>query len=160
LNIKLNPFVYAFSNRAIRRSFREVIFRRYCCCDLRFWLCRHFCPKKPDEYNEQYLRPYSSSFTTQTSQVAPRRTSSFSAELIRPITKTVNGCGTISNSPKTPNRTPGSGGPVVSFADFLVGTNDDDDGDGEILSNDNNQSNPEYSPTIKHKLLSNLNQNS
>jgi hypothetical protein len=151
--LKLNPFVYAFSNRAIRRAFRQVIFPRFCCCGLRFWLCRHFCPNKSDEYNDQlsgqYQRGHSNSFQTQISQVAPRRTSSFSAELIQPISKTTDSFEALSSSPKTPIRTTGSGGPIVSFADFLVEANDD-----EILSNNNKQLNQDFPSTIINQKIS------
>lgn len=130
-NSALNPFVYAFSNRAIRRAFRQVIFRRFCCCILRCWFCRYFCPNKLNDYNDrqsyQHQRTYSNSFTTQTSQVAPRRTSSFSTELIRPLPKlTNNHDSTPSSIPVNPLRAAGTGGPVVSFADFLAETEDDD----------------------------------
>ena len=151
--MKLNPFVYAFSNRAIRRAFRQVIFRRFCCCGLRCWLCRHFCPNKSNEYNDQlssqYQRGHSSSFQTQISQVAPRRTSSLSAEFIQPISKTTDGFDALSSSPKTPIRTPGSGGPVVSFADFLAEASDD-----EILSNNTKQLNQDFPSTETNQKIS------
>lgn len=84
-----------------------------------------------NDYNErqsyQHQRTYSNSFTTQTSQVAPRRTSSFSTELIRPLPKlTNNHDSTPSSIPVNPLRAAGTGGPVVSFADFLAETEDDD----------------------------------
>ncbi|CAF1465752.1 unnamed protein product [Adineta steineri] len=137
-NSALNPFVYAFSNRAIRRAFRQVLFRRFCCCRSQCWLCRYFCPNKATRYSEpsssQYQRTHSNSFTTQTSQVAPRRaSSSFSADIARTIPKQMNNFDVLSNSPiRTPG---GSGGPVVSFAEFLPVTNSDD----EIISNNNNK---------------------
>jgi hypothetical protein len=157
--LKLNPFVYAFSNRAIRRAFRQVICRRFCCCGLRCWLCRHFCPNKANEYNDQpssqYQRGHSNSFATQTSQVAPRRTSSLSADIIRPISKTTNDFDASSSSPKTPVRTPGNGGPVVSFADFLAETSAD-----EISSYDNKQSDQEFRLTANQNFLPNSNPDS
>lgn len=150
--MKLNPFVYAFSNRAIRRAFRQIIFRRFCCCcGLRYWLCRYFCPNKLNENCDpsyQYQRGHSNSFATQTSQVAPRRTSSLSTELLRPLPKTnTNDGDASSNSPLTPMRTAGSGGHVVSFADFLAETGGD-----EISSNDDKQSNHEISSTPKENI--------
>jgi hypothetical protein len=153
--LKLNPFVYAFSNRAIRRAFRQIIFRRFCCCGLRCWLCRNFCPNKSKENSEQsyqYQRNHSSSFGTQTSQIAPRRTSSLSTELIRPLPKTGNDYDASSNSPITPIRTAGSGGPIVSFADFLGETVADD-----ISSNDDKQSNKESTSTPIQKIQPNSN---
>ena len=69
---KLNPFVYAFSNRAIRRAFREVIFRRFCC-----WCCA----KKTNHYeSSRHQRDYSGSLTTDTSLMAPRQTKSFKTD--------------------------------------------------------------------------------
>ena len=110
-----------------------MIFRRFCCCILRCWICRFFCPNKLNDYNDrqsyQYQRTYSNSFTTQTSQVAPRRASSFSTEPIRPsMPKVTHDQDVIVSSiPVNPLRTPTSaGGPVVSFADFLAETKDDD----------------------------------
>jgi len=160
LFLKLNPFLYAFSNRAIRRAFRQVIFRRFCCCGLRCWLCRYLCPNKSNENNSQsyqYQRGHSGgSFTTQTSQVAPRRTSSLSTEMTRPLPKTSNDFDPLSSSPITPMRTAGTGRPVVSFADFLTETGGDDD----ILSNDDKQSNQESSSTPIQKSQLNLNSDS
>jgi hypothetical protein len=157
--LKLNPFVYAFSNRAIRRAFRQVLFRRFCCCGLRFWLCRYLCPNKANENNEQtsyqYQRGHSNSFATQTSQVAPRRTSSLSTEMTRTIPKTDNEFNALSSSPITPMRTAGIGGPVVSFADFLAETGADD-----ISSNDDNKSNHESSSTPIQKIQVNSNSDS
>jgi hypothetical protein len=144
--LKLNPFVYAFSNRAIRRAFRQVICRRFCCCGLRCWVCQCLCPNKCNEYDQQqsfqYQRAHSNSFATQTSQVAPRRASSISAEMIRTLPKTANEYDASSNSPITPMRIVGSGGPVVSFADYLSETGVDD-----ISSPDDKQSNRDVSST-------------
>ncbi|CAF3069820.1 unnamed protein product [Rotaria socialis] len=123
-NSALNPFVYAFSNRAIRRAFREVIFRRFCCCGLQCWLCRHFCPKKSNQYDRQRSYPNkrdnSYSVGSDVPQVAPRRTYSLSHELIRKVSKTSND----TDPPlSTPIPTAGSGeGPVVSFVNFVVPT--------------------------------------
>ncbi|UJR35776.1 hypothetical protein I4U23_028524 [Adineta vaga] len=140
-NSALNPFVYAFSNRAIRRAYRQIIFRRFCCCGLRCWLCRYLCPNKSNTCNEQvssqYSRARSSSYTTQTSQIAPRRTSSVTGEVIRTIPKVANGFEALSSSPKTPSRIAGNSGHVVSFADFLAETDDD-----KIVSNQELNSNP------------------
>ncbi|CAF0755379.1 unnamed protein product [Rotaria sp. Silwood1] len=138
-NSALNPFVYAFSNRAIRRAFREVIFRRFCCCGLQCWLCRHLCPNKANEYNQQqpcqYKRDPSNSIGTEALQIAPRRTYSLSAELIRTIPKTVEHLDALLC---TPTQTIDNEGPVVSFAET---------GKDDILSNDNKQSSEEVKPT-------------
>jgi hypothetical protein len=154
--LKLNPFVYAFSNRAIRRAFRQVIFRRFCCCGLRCWLCRYFCPNKSNEYNDpqsyQYQRGTSGSFATQTSQVAPRRTSSLSAEMVRILPKPGNDFEAAPDSPITPLRTGSRGGPVVSFADYLVETGSD-----HISIKDEKQSNQELSSTPLQKIPLNPN---
>jgi len=156
-NSALNPFVYAFSNRAIRRAFRQVLFRRFCCSCLRCWLCRYLCPNKCKEYTNQesYQRNPSNSFATQTSQVAPRRTSSLSGEIIRTLPKTSTDFDAISSSPVTPMRTIGGGGPVVSFADFLAETGDDD-----ISNNDDKQSKQELSSTPIQKIPLNSNPDS
>ncbi|CAF1402147.1 unnamed protein product [Rotaria magnacalcarata] len=127
-NSALNPFVYAFSNRAIRRAFREVIFRRFCCCGLQCWLCRHFCPKKSNQYDRQQSYPNNrdNSYTVGADvlQVAPRRPYSVSHELIRKVSKTPND---IDPPLSTSIRTAGSEeGPVVSFANFVVPTVDED----------------------------------
>ena len=152
LFLQLNPFVYAFSNRAIRRAFRQVIFRRFCCWGLRCWLCRLICPQKCTEYSQQpsyqYQRNHSSSFATQTSQVAPRRASSISAEIIRTLPKIVHDYDASSGSPMTPIRSAGSGGPVVSFADFLAGTTGDN-----ISLHEEKQSNRDLSSTPLQKSL-------
>ena len=114
--------MYAFSNRAIQRAFRQVIFRRFCCCDLQCWLCRHVCPEKSNRYQDhqphQYQRARSNSFATQTSQVAPKRTSSYSPESSRTLPKTGNGC-----SPPliTPMPSSADQDPIVCFAEFLEG---------------------------------------
>jgi len=159
-NSPLNPFVYAFSNRAIRRAFRQVLFRRFCCWGSRCWLCRYLCPNKCKEYTDQesyqYQRNPSNSFQTQTSQVAPRRTSSLSDEIIRTLPKTSKDFDALSSSPITPKRTiGGGGGPVVSFADFLAETGDDD-----ISTNDDKQSNKELSSTPIQKIPLNSKLNS
>ncbi|CAF1246701.1 unnamed protein product [Adineta ricciae] len=153
-NSALNPFVYAFSNRAIRRAFRQIIFRRFCCwCGFRCWLCRYFCPTKANAYNEQlasqYQYTHSSSYTTQTSQIAPRRASSLTGDVLRTDVKVANGFEALSSSPKTPNRTPGHSGPVVSFADFLAETGED-----EVLSNGDAHSNEEVNPITPAKISS------
>lgn len=127
LQLQLNPFVYAFSNRAIRRAFRQILFRRFCCCNLRCWLCRRLCPNKSQEYQNQqsnrYQRARSNSFTTQISQVVPRRTSSLSAE----VTRTLPIAGSLFDSLIDTPRIAGSGtGPVVSFADFVNETGTDE----------------------------------
>ncbi|CAF1571890.1 unnamed protein product [Adineta ricciae] len=154
-NSALNPFVYAFSNRAIRRAFRQIIFRRFCCwCGFRCWLCRYFCPTKTSAYNEQlasqYQYTHSSSYTTQTSQIVPRRASSLTGDVLQTNVKVANGCfEALSNSPKTPNRPPGHSGPVVSFADFLAETGED-----EVLSNGDAHSNEELNPITPAKISS------
>ncbi|CAF1044445.1 unnamed protein product [Rotaria sordida] len=137
-NSALNPFVYAFSNRAIRRAFREVIFRRFCCCGLQCWLCRYFCPNKSNKYNQQksckHKRDLSSSIGTETLQIAPRRTYSLSTELSRTIPQIIDN---LDASLSKRARTIGSGSPVVSFTE-----KDKDD----ILSDDNKQTNEESKP--------------
>ncbi|CAF2391627.1 unnamed protein product [Rotaria sp. Silwood2] len=138
-NSALNPFVYAFSNRAIRRAFREVIFRRFCCCGLQCWLCRHLCPNKADQFNQQqscqYKRDHSNSIGTEALQIPPRRTYSLSAELIRTIPITIDN---LDSALDTPARTTDNGGPVVSFAET---------GKDDILSKDNKRSSQEFTPT-------------
>ncbi|CAF1033700.1 unnamed protein product [Rotaria sordida] len=144
VNSALNPFVYAFSNRAIRRAFREVIFRRFCCC---------ICRKRLNQYNERkgHRRrcTASGSFTTETSQIGSRRKSSYSADLVRTIPKIE--CNSEPSSPK-PIRSPNANGLAVSFAEFLSDTNnDDDDNDNNITSHNNEQSNSEFIPTSTKK---------
>lgn len=118
-NSALNPFVYAFSNRAIQRAFRQVLFKRYCCCNLQCWLCRYFCPQKSaeryqDQLSYQYQRNFSNSYGTQSSQVAPRRTVSLSSDVTRKVTSGANGFESF--VPSTP-RTADSVGLVVSFVE-------------------------------------------
>ncbi|CAF2928401.1 unnamed protein product [Rotaria sp. Silwood2] len=138
-NSALNPFLYAFSNRAIRRAFREVIFRRFCCCGLQCWLCRHLCPNKADQFNQQqscqYKRDHSNSIGIEALQIPPRRTYSLSAELIRTIPITIDN---LDSALDTPARTTDNGGPVVSFAET---------GKDDILSKDNKRSSQEFTPT-------------
>ncbi len=64
--------------------------------------------------------------------------SSLTAEIIRTLPNTGNDFDAVSNSPKSPVRTAGGGGPIVSFADFLAETGSD-----EVASNDGKQSNEE-----------------
>ena len=134
-----------------------MIFRRFCCWSLRCWLCRLICPGRCAEYRQQpsyqYQRNHSSSFATQTSQVAPRRASSLSAEIIRTLPKIVHDYDDSPTSPLTPIQSADSGGPVVSFADFLAGTTSDN-----ISSHEEKQSNRDLSSTPIQK--SPLNSNS
>jgi len=67
--------------------------------------------------------------------------------MIRTLPKIVNEYDASSSSPITPMRTPGSGGPVVSFADYLSETGGDD-----ISSPDHKQSNRDLSLTPIQKL--------
>lgn len=114
---QLNPFVYAFSNRSIRRAFRQVICRRFCCC---------MCQKKGtyDHKISRRQRLNSASYTTDVSQGTLRRTNSYVAEVCRTIPKLNRELDTLVNSPF---RTAHTGAPVVSFADSIAETAKDDD---------------------------------
>ncbi|CAF3349562.1 unnamed protein product [Rotaria sp. Silwood1] len=140
INSALNPFVYAFSNRAIRRAFREVIFRRFCCC---------ICRKKSNQHNEQNMDRRrgnrGGSLPTDTSQITLKRKCSYTTDTVRSIPKRESSLET--SSPK-PVRSPNTSGPVVSFAEFLSETDDDDD---DITSHDNEKPNSELIPTSAEK---------
>jgi hypothetical protein len=129
--LKLNPFVYAFSNRAIRRAFRQVIFRRCCCC-----MCRAQSTNERQIGRRQRIQ--SGSLTTDTVQIIPKRTSSFSADVCRTIPKTNN---ELDASVSSPFRGPSTGEPVVSFADFLADTGDDDNNDDQQNNSENTKNN-------------------
>ena len=114
----MNPFVYAFSNRAIRRAFRQVICRRFCCY---FWfLCRN---KSDQPVTTRRQRAHSGSLTTETSQLPPRRTSSLSADALRNKPK-VDPDGNL--PAVSVFRGANTGAPAVSFADFLAQTAEDE----------------------------------
>jgi hypothetical protein len=70
---------------------------------------------------------------TETSQIIPRQTNSFSADVGRTISRTDN---EIDTSAHSPFRGPSTGGPVVSFADFLADTGDDDKDDDQEKHSD------------------------
>ncbi|CAF0980783.1 unnamed protein product [Adineta steineri] len=127
-NSALNPFVYAFSNRAIRRAFRQVIFRRCCCCCI--------CPKPSNNPEEQHTsqrqRGHSGSLTTDISQVVTKGINSSSVDTMRTIPRTQSN---HNYPPSSLRRTSTTAAPIVSFADFLEETGDDD-----ISSHDDKQS--------------------
>ncbi|CAF3895499.1 unnamed protein product [Rotaria sp. Silwood2] len=137
INSALNPFVYAFSNRAIRRGFREVIFRRFCCC---------ICPKKSNQCNEQTVhrrRCIRSDSFTDSSQIASKRKNSYSVDTIRAIPKPEDN---LETSCSKQVQSPNTNGPVVSFAEFLSDTDNDD-----ISSHNNEQPNTAFIPTSTEK---------
>jgi hypothetical protein len=72
--------------------------------------------------------------------------------MIRTIPKTAIEFDAASSSPITPMRTAGTGGPVVSFADFLVETDGDD-----ISCNGDKKLNHESSSTPIQKIQLNSN---
>ncbi len=124
---KLNPFVYAFSNRQICQAFRQVIFRR--CCTFRR-------QSNNEQQIDRHPRAYSGSLTTDTPQIIPKRINSFSIDRPRTISKTEN------DSLNSSLRAPTISGLVVSFADCL---NDD------VPPCDDKQSNSELVSTSTEK---------
>ncbi|UJR10235.1 hypothetical protein I4U23_014448 [Adineta vaga] len=143
-NSALNPFVYAFSNKAIRRAFRQVIFRRCCCC---------LCGSPSDTFDEEYGRPrkriYSGSLTTDISNSNFRALHSTSLDVGRISSK-------IKEDPDIPSlRAPEE--PAVTVADFFAEKNGDDDDDDDddddadaddLLSDDDKQSNQECNTAL------------
>jgi hypothetical protein len=65
--------------------------------------------------------------------------------MIRTLPRMVNEYDASSNSPITPIRTAGSGGPVVSFADYLSEV-----GGGDVASPDDKQTHQDTSSTPIH----------
>jgi len=137
---QFNPFVYAFSNRAIRRAFRQVIFRHCCCC---------ICRKPIDEGDEQHTRrrhrAYSGSLTTDISQITSKGPNVSLTEVVRTIPETENNHDIVSN---LLIRVPTTNIPAISFADFLEETGDDD-----ISSEDDKESNQDLILTTTKEHL-------
>ncbi|CAF1155134.1 unnamed protein product [Didymodactylos carnosus] len=105
-NSALNPFVYAFSNRAIRRSFQHILFRKICCC---YYKTKFLCQRKPQEYSTS---TQNNSIVTQISTNTIRRDSSFTNEYIS--TKKPNGIlTTVTSLPSNQQN-------HVSFAEMLT----------------------------------------
>ncbi|CAF2119252.1 unnamed protein product [Rotaria magnacalcarata] len=111
-NSALNPFVYAFSNRAIRRAFREMIFRRFCFCCI--------CQKKSTPFNESSLSRRrgtdSGSIGAEVSKIPTKQANSYLVDNVRAISKKENGVDDSSNKLPLDSNTHR---PAVSFADFI-----------------------------------------
>ncbi|CAF0811216.1 unnamed protein product [Adineta ricciae] len=113
-NSALNPFVYAFSNRAIRRAFRQVIFRRCCCC-----FCRTSSDQFDDQFTRRRARAYSGSLTTDVSQSVFKGVQSTSFDVDRTASKIEKDLDSSSFRAVE--------APVVSFKEFLAEKTDDDE---------------------------------
>lgn len=74
-NSALNPFVYAFSNRAIQRAFRQVLCQRFCC-----FCCKHRKSNNEEFVNGRRRRTKSGSLTTETSQTVSKLNNSLSTD--------------------------------------------------------------------------------
>lgn len=133
---QFNPFVYAFSNRCIRQAFREVICRRCCCC-----ICRKRTNQGNGHRTRRRQRGRSSSLTTDTSQITSKVPNAPSVDVVRTVPQIEHDDDTSSHPLF---RGPTTGGPVVSFADFLAGADGGDDDD--ISSHDDKRSNHEFIP--------------
>ena len=104
--------MYAFSNRAIRRAFRQVIFRG--CC-----FCRTSSDQCDDQSTRRRTRAQSGSLTTDISQSVFRGTKSTSFDVGRIASKIEKDLDSSSFRAVE--------APVVSFNEFLAEKTDDDE---------------------------------
>ncbi|CAF0738295.1 unnamed protein product [Didymodactylos carnosus] len=114
-NSALNPFVYAFSNRAIRRSFQHVLFRKICCCTRLCCCCStSLCQQKRQKFSPNNLN---NSITTQTSINTTRLDSILTHDHV----PTMKSNGTLKTKISSPPTQPSH----VSFAEMLAAGDDD-----------------------------------